>query len=53
MIAHEAATQITALLSTTRRSFLLNWLLKGGHFAAWEQQTIFSDELRAAFKSLR
>jgi pimeloyl-ACP methyl ester carboxylesterase len=26
---------------------------KGGHFAAWEQPTIFSEELRAAFKSLR
>jgi pimeloyl-ACP methyl ester carboxylesterase len=26
---------------------------KGGHFAAWEQPQIFTDELRAAFKSLR
>jgi pimeloyl-ACP methyl ester carboxylesterase len=26
---------------------------KGGHFAAWEQPTIFSQELRAAFRSLR
>jgi pimeloyl-ACP methyl ester carboxylesterase len=26
---------------------------KGGHFAAWEQPEIFSQELRAAFKSLR
>ena len=26
---------------------------KGGHFAAWEQPKIFSEELRAAFKSLR
>jgi pimeloyl-ACP methyl ester carboxylesterase len=26
---------------------------KGGHFAAWEQPTIFAQELRAAFKSLR
>jgi hypothetical protein len=26
---------------------------KGGHFAAWEQPTIFSQELRAAFKSFR
>jgi pimeloyl-ACP methyl ester carboxylesterase len=25
----------------------------GGHFAAWEQPKIFSEELRAAFKSLR
>lgn len=26
---------------------------KGGHFAAWEQPTIFAQELRAGFKSLR
>ena len=26
---------------------------KGGHFAAWEQPRIFTDELRAAFRSLR
>jgi pimeloyl-ACP methyl ester carboxylesterase len=26
---------------------------KGGHFAAWEQPELFSDEIRAAFKSLR
>ncbi len=26
---------------------------KGGHFAAWEQPQLFSDELRSAFRSLR
>jgi pimeloyl-ACP methyl ester carboxylesterase len=26
---------------------------KGGHFAAWEEPELFSEELRAAFKSLR
>jgi pimeloyl-ACP methyl ester carboxylesterase len=26
---------------------------KGGHFAAWEEPDLFSDELRAAFRSLR
>jgi pimeloyl-ACP methyl ester carboxylesterase len=26
---------------------------KGGHFAAWEEPELFSDELRAAFRSLR
>ena len=26
---------------------------KGGHFAAWEQPKLFSEEVRAAFKSLR
>ncbi|MBV8860171.1 MAG: epoxide hydrolase [Acidobacteria bacterium] len=30
-----------------------NRLPKGGHFAAWEQPQSFSEELRAAFKSLR
>jgi pimeloyl-ACP methyl ester carboxylesterase len=26
---------------------------KGGHFAAWEQPKLFSEEIRAAFRSLR
>ncbi len=26
---------------------------KGGHFAAWEQPQLFSDEVRAGFRSLR
>jgi pimeloyl-ACP methyl ester carboxylesterase len=30
-----------------------NRAAKGGHFAAWEQPIIFTDELRAAFRSLR
>jgi len=30
-----------------------NRLPKGGHFAAWEQPTAFTSELRATFKSLR
>src|SRR5437764_7428473 len=30
-----------------------NKLDKGGHFAAWEQPELFTQELRAAFKSLR
>ncbi len=30
-----------------------NTLAKGGHFAAWEQPQVFSEELRAAFRSLR
>jgi pimeloyl-ACP methyl ester carboxylesterase len=30
-----------------------NKLEKGGHFAAWEQPKLFSEELRAAFKILR
>lgn len=30
-----------------------NRLDKGGHFAAWEQPQLFTQELRAAFKSIR
>ena len=30
-----------------------NRLLKGGHFAAWEQPKFFSEELRVSFRSLR
>jgi hypothetical protein len=30
-----------------------NRLSKGGHFAAWEQPESFSEEMRAAFKSVR
>jgi pimeloyl-ACP methyl ester carboxylesterase len=30
-----------------------NRLEKGGHFAAWEQPKVFSEEIRAAFRSLR
>jgi len=30
-----------------------NQVDKGGHFAAWEQPQLFSQELRAAFRSLR
>ena len=29
------------------------WADKGGHFAAWEEPELFTDELRAAFRSLR
>src|SRR5687767_3074727 len=30
-----------------------NEVNKGGHFAAWEEPQLFTEELRAAFKSLR
>jgi pimeloyl-ACP methyl ester carboxylesterase len=30
-----------------------NTLDKGGHFAAWEQPQLFSEEVRAGFRSLR
>ena len=32
---------------------LIYYVDKGGHFAAWEQPQLFSEELRAAFRSLR
>ena len=30
-----------------------NEVSKGGHFASWEEPQLFTEELRAAFKSLR
>jgi hypothetical protein len=30
-----------------------NRLAKGGHFAAWEQPKLLSEEIRAAFRSVR
>jgi hypothetical protein len=30
-----------------------NQVDKGGHFAAWEEPELFSEEIRAAFRSLR
>jgi pimeloyl-ACP methyl ester carboxylesterase len=30
-----------------------NQLAKGGHFAAWEQPKLFSEDVRAAFRRLR
>ena len=30
-----------------------NQVPKGGHFAAWEQPQLFSEEVRAGFRSLR
>jgi pimeloyl-ACP methyl ester carboxylesterase len=30
-----------------------NWVDRGGHFAAWEEPQLFSEEVRAAFASLR
>lgn len=29
------------------------WFDKGDHFAAWEEPSLFTDELRAAFRSLQ
>jgi pimeloyl-ACP methyl ester carboxylesterase len=47
----------TAPRSWTERAYPklihYNRLSKGGHFAAWEQSQVFSEELRASFRSLR
>jgi pimeloyl-ACP methyl ester carboxylesterase len=49
--------QYQAPRSWTERAYpnliYFNELDKGGHFAAWEQPQLFSQELRAAFRSLR
>lgn len=43
--------------SWTERSYhkliYFNEVNKGGHFAAWEQPQLFSEEIRAAFRSVR
>ena len=39
-------------LTETRLSYF-NEATKGGHFAAWEEPELFSEEVRAAFRSLR
>jgi pimeloyl-ACP methyl ester carboxylesterase len=49
--------QYQAPRSWTERAYpnliYFNEVDKGGHFAAWEQPEIFSNEVRAAFRSLR
>jgi len=43
--------------SWTERSYknliYFNEVIKGGHFASWEQPQLFAEEMRAAFKTLR
>jgi pimeloyl-ACP methyl ester carboxylesterase len=49
--------QYQAPRSWTERAYpnliYFNEVDKGGHFAAWEQPQLFSEELRASFRSLR
>jgi pimeloyl-ACP methyl ester carboxylesterase len=49
--------QYEAPRSWTERAYpkliYYNKVDKGGHFAAWEQPQLFSEEIRAAFRSLR
>jgi pimeloyl-ACP methyl ester carboxylesterase len=46
-----------APLSWTERAYhkliYFNKVDKGGHYAAWEQPKLFSEEVRAGFRSLR
>ncbi len=48
---------VTAPRSWTEKAYhnliYFNEAEKGGHFAAWEQPQLFSEELRAAFRTLR
>jgi hypothetical protein len=36
-----------------RKLIYYNQVDKGGHYAAWEQPKLFSEEVRAGFRSLR
>ena len=49
--------QYQAPRSWTERAYsnliYFNEVDKGGHFAAWEQPQLFSEEVRAGFRSLR
>jgi pimeloyl-ACP methyl ester carboxylesterase len=48
---------VTAPRSWTEKAYhnliYFNHAAKGGHFAAWEQPQVFSEEMRAAFRELR
>jgi hypothetical protein len=48
---------VTAPRSWTEKAYhnliYFNEAERGGHFAAWEQPQPFSEELRAAFRTLR
>jgi pimeloyl-ACP methyl ester carboxylesterase len=43
------------LYAKSPRSILVyfNEVDRGGHFAAWEEPELFSEEMRAEFKSMR
>ena len=51
MSATRAAQQAGSAAPPVRHDF--NEVDKGGHFAAWEQPQRFSQEMRAAFRTLR
>ena len=51
MSATRAAQQAGSAAPSVRHDF--NEVDKGGHFAACEQPQLFSQEMRAAFRTLR
>jgi len=44
---------ISFTLDQSMKLIHYNKVAKGGHFPAWEQPKLFSEELRAGFRSLR
>ena len=44
---------IVSRRTTPTNLIYFNDVDKGGHFAAWERPELFTDEIRAAFRSLR
>jgi pimeloyl-ACP methyl ester carboxylesterase len=52
---HSPADRRHAFCIATRLRLTLdtNKVEKGGHFAVWEQPQLFSEEIRAGFRSLR
>jgi AhpD family alkylhydroperoxidase len=51
--ASVALIQRVTIASRAPSASSLNRLSKGGHFAAWEQLQVFSEEVRAGFRTLR
>jgi hypothetical protein len=50
---HVSSFDCDAPLKVYPNLIYFNEVDKGGHFAAWEEPQIFSEEMRAAFRSLR
>ena len=54
IVIGEAGALLAAALAAIYPNLIYyNRLPKGGHFAAWEQPKLFSEEIRAGFRSLR
>jgi len=46
-------TRIDGVEASYPNVVYFNEVDKGGHFAAWEEPEVFSEEMRAAFRSVR